>query len=84
MQFNPSKYEFLPVTNKTSTPSFTYHINEIPIKAVQHANKYLGVIIDSKVTRKEHIKITTHKANQLWHSYVITSSPALHLFGHVC
>ena len=62
MQFNPSKCEFLAVTNKTSTPSFTYHINEIPIKAVQHA-KYLGVIIDSKLTWKEHIKITTHKAN---------------------
>ena len=35
MQFNPSKCEFLAVTNKTSTPSITYHINEIPIKAVQ-------------------------------------------------
>ena len=32
------------VTNKKSTPSFTYHINAVPIKAVQlqHA-KYLGV-----------------------------------------
>jgi len=29
---------------------------------VQHA-KYLGVTIDSKLTWKEHIKITTHKAN---------------------
>ena len=48
MQFNPSKYEFLAVTNKTSTPSFTYHVNEIPIKAVRHA-RYLGVIIDSKL-----------------------------------
>ena len=62
LQFNPSKCEFLAVTNKTSTTSFTYHINEIPIKAMQHA-KYLGVIIDSKLTWKEHIKITTHKAN---------------------
>ena len=62
MEFNPSKCEFLVVTNKKSTPSFTYHINEVPIKAVQHA-KYLGVTIDSKLTWKEHIKITTHKAN---------------------
>ena len=62
MQFNPSKCKFLAVTNKTSIPSFTYHINEMPIKAVQYA-KYLGVIIDSKLTWKEHSKITTHKAN---------------------
>ena len=55
MEFNPSKCEFLAVTNKKSTPSFTYHINEVPIKAVQHA-KYLGVTIDSKLTWKEHMK----------------------------
>ena len=73
MQFNPSKCEFLAVANKTSTPSFTYHINEIPIKAVQHA-KYLGVTRDSKLTWKEHIKITTHKQTLLWHSYVVTWS----------
>ena len=29
---------------------------------MQHV-KYLGVIIDSQLTWKEHIKITTHKAN---------------------
>ena len=63
MQFNPSKCEFLAVTNKTSTPSFTYHIYEIPIKAVQHAKYLRVIIIDSKLTWKEHIKITTHKAN---------------------
>ena len=39
--------------------SFVYHINEVPIKAVQHA-KYLGVTIDSKLMWKKHIKITTH------------------------
>ena len=62
MQFNPAKCEFLVVTNKKNTPSFTYYINEIPIKAVPHA-KYLGVTIDSRLSWKEHIKITTHKAN---------------------
>ena len=45
MQFNPSKCELLAVTNKKLTPSFTYHINNVPIKTVQHA-KYLGVTID--------------------------------------
>ena len=60
MQFNSSKCS----TNKKLTPSFTYHINDVPIKAVQHA-KYLGTTIDSKLTLtwKEHIKITTHKTN---------------------
>jgi len=62
MQFNPAKCELLVVTNKKNTPSFTYYINEIPIKAVPHA-KYLGVTIDSRLSWKEHIKITTHKAN---------------------
>ena len=46
MQFNPSKCEFLEVTNKTSTLDFVYYINQVPIKAVQCA-KYLGVTKDS-------------------------------------
>ena len=29
MQFNPSKCEFLAVTNKKSPLNFTYHINEV-------------------------------------------------------
>ena len=41
MQFNPSKCEFVAVTNKKLTPSFIYHINNVPIKTVQPA-KYLG------------------------------------------
>ena len=53
IQFNPSKCEFLPVTNKKSPLKFTYHINEVAIKAVQNA-KYLGVTIDWKVIWKEH------------------------------
>ena len=70
MQFNPAKCEFLVVTNKKNTPSFTYYINEIPIKAVPHA-KYLGVTIDSRLSWKEHIKITIPtKLIQHWHSYV--------------
>ena len=50
------------LTNKKLTPSFAYHINNVPIETVQQA-KYLGVTIDSKLTWKEHIKITAHKAN---------------------
>ena len=44
MQFNPAKCEFLVITNKKSTISFSYHINDVLIKAVQSA-KYLGVTI---------------------------------------
>ena len=62
MQFNPSKCEFLAVTNKKSPLNFTDHINEVAIEAVQNA-KYLGVTMDSKLIWKEHIMITTHNAN---------------------
>ena len=64
MQFNPAKCEFLAITNKKSTLSFTYHINAVPIKAVQYA-KYLGVTIDTKLTWNEHIMTITHKANTI-------------------
>jgi len=31
MEFNPSKFEFMIVTNKTSPLKFMYHINNVPI-----------------------------------------------------
>ena len=40
MQFNPS--DSSSNKQKINSNSFTYHINEVPIKAVQNA-KYLGV-----------------------------------------
>jgi len=55
MEFNPLKCEFLMITNKKSPLKFTYTINGIPIKEVDFV-KYLGVIIDSKLTWKEHVK----------------------------
>ena len=48
MSYNPLKCEFL---NKRSPLKFTYHINDVPIKEVDFA-KYLGVVIDSKLTGK--------------------------------
>jgi len=62
MEFNPSKCEFLIITNKRLPLKFTYHINDVPIKEVNFA-KYLGVGIDSKLTWKEHIKQVLSKAN---------------------
>ena len=49
MEFNTSKCEFLIVTNKMSPPKFTYHFNDVPFKE-ENSVKYLGVIIDSKLT----------------------------------
>jgi len=62
MDFNPSKCEFLKITNKKLTLHFNYHINNEPIKEVQHV-KYLGITIDSHMTWREHINVLSHKAN---------------------
>jgi len=62
MEFNPLKCEFLIVTNKTSPHKFTYHINDVPIKEVNSV-KYLGIVIDSKLTWKEHVKQVLSKDN---------------------
>jgi len=61
MEFNPLKCKFLIVTNKMSPLKFTYHINDVPIKKVNSV-KYLGVVIDSKLTWKEHVKQILSKA----------------------
>ena len=56
MEFNPLKCELLTITNQRSPLKFTaYHINDVPIKEADFV-KYLGVVIDSKLTWKEHIK----------------------------
>ena len=62
MDLNPSKCEFLKITNKKLALHFSYHINNEIIKEVQHV-KYLGIIIDSHMTWREHVKVLSHKAN---------------------
>ena len=62
MEFNPLKCELLTITNQRSPLKFTYHINDVTIKKANFA-KYLGVAIDSKLTRKEHIKQVLSKSN---------------------
>jgi len=62
MEFNQLKCKFLTITNKVSPVKFTYHINDVSIKEVDFA-KYLGVVIDSKPTWKEHVKQVLSKAN---------------------
>ena len=56
------KREFLAIKSKKLTPKFTYHNNQVPLKAVQHA-KYLGMAIGSKLMRKEHTYQDNHKAS---------------------
>ena len=62
MEFNPSKYEHLTVTNRHSFIQSIYKICGQPIKKVPCA-KYLGVIFDQHLTWKDHISHICGKAN---------------------
>ena len=62
MTFNPSKCEFLQLTNKNRPLESHYHINNKPIKQVTTA-KYLGVTIDKNLSWSEHTRIVVNKAN---------------------
>ena len=62
MDFDPSKCEFLMITNKKLALQFNYCINNQLIKEVQHV-KYLGVTIDSRLTWREYINVLSRKAN---------------------
>ena len=64
MIFNPSKCEYLKITNKTHSIASHYHIQHHTIKEVSHA-KYLGVIIDQQLTWNEHVNHITAKANKV-------------------
>jgi len=61
MNFNPFKCEFLRITNKRNPIFYQYSINDSAIQQVPHA-KYLGVIIDEKLSWNEHM--VTNKARQ--------------------
>ena len=56
MNFNPSKYECLRISNKSNLPNLTYYIDYTNIQQVEHA-KYLGVTIDQKLNWHEHINV---------------------------
>ena len=62
MEFNPLKCKLLTITNQRSPVKFTYHINDVPIKETDFV-KCLEVVIDSKLTWKEHIKQVLSKSN---------------------
>jgi len=63
MEFNPRKCEFLRITNKRNPVIYQYSINDTAIQQVAHA-KYLGVIIDEKLSWNEHTLKITNKARQ--------------------
>ena len=62
MKFNPLKCKLLTITNQRSPLKFTYHINDVPTTEADFV-KYLGVVIDSKLTWKEDIKQVLSKSN---------------------
>ena len=64
MCFNPTKCEFVRVTNKKNIISFQYFIQSNNIQEVQQA-KYLGVTINNKLSWSNHIKIISSKANSV-------------------
>ena len=64
MPFNTKKCEFLRITNKKSPLIHTYYIATSPIKEVT-STKYLGVVIDHKLTWNDHIQSIVYKAVQV-------------------
>ena len=64
MSFNPKKCEFLCVTNRKNPVIYNYHLDSSLIKEVPYS-KYLGVIIDNKLSWNPHIQHITTKATQV-------------------
>ena len=62
MVFNPTKCEFLRVTNKTNPILMQYIIQGQVIQEVTSA-KYLGITIDQHLTWNNHVKLVTNKTN---------------------
>ena len=64
MTFNPSKSEFLRITNKVNYISSDYYLRNCHIPLVNHV-KYLGVIIDKHLNWSDHVNMITAKANSV-------------------
>ena len=62
MQFHPSKCQVIRVTNKRNPITSTYKIHGVNLETVPAA-KYLGLLVDSKLSFKDHIAAITKKAN---------------------
>ena len=72
MVFNPTKCEFLRVTNKTNPILMQYIIQGQVIEEVT-SEKYLGITIDQHLTWNNHVKQVTNKANRI--KYFLQRNP---------
>ena len=64
MSFNLQKCEFLRIMHKKNPIVVQYTLHDNAVHEVTHA-KYLGVVIDSKLSWSEHIKQVTNRANKV-------------------
>ena len=62
MEFHPGKCQTIRITNKIKPSSHTYFIHGTPVSVTDSA-KYLGVIIDSKLTWKKQYDSISKKCN---------------------
>jgi len=79
MKLNPSKCEFLCISNKRSPIHHSYYLNNHLLQSVLSA-KYLGVIVDAKLSWNMHVSYISSKAtrtlNLLRHNMYFCDAPA--------
>ena len=63
MVLNPNKCSVITFTRKNQPLSFDYRLNGVPLQRVDHV-KDLGVILDTKLTFKQHISFIIAKASR--------------------
>ena len=63
MSFNFANCEMIKITNRINPVCFTYQMKEHCLNEVSHT-KYLGVLVDKRLTWSNHIDITL-KANKV-------------------
>ena len=64
MTFNPTKTEFLRITNKTNYVMSSYYLSDTLIPQVSHT-KYLGIVIDENLKWTQHVNMISAKANSV-------------------
>ena len=62
MEFNIEKCKILTVTNKKKAINYDYKIDNVELETVQQ-EKYLGIIINNKLSWLPHAKLISNRAN---------------------